>query len=335
SCEEAEVCINSPVCKEVVSDLPFEEKADLVLYDENTNQIYDGLISYNSDGFKIQKTSEMCYRIPPINCIPSSSCKAKIITKIDSGTCFPACLKNTNDVGSCIIACKDITLREYKIFDGPNCEFVDLAQDKICDVTQFERVCVNNYEIVEYNSDGDIDVDLKSVPCINDCPPGEQYYTMNSYCSEQEFCEDLGCVEEAICLTPEVENMYNLKVPQTMKIYDYNGELYNTLQCDKDVDDLSEFGEYWCPEGYKIEEDDVTKELICIKDYAVCAVGYTGSITPSCDTLFTPKDDYWNLYDDVCFEDTLTTNIYDVACCLDIVLNDNFNIYQETKVKIY
>ncbi|MGE0793025.1 MAG: hypothetical protein AB7V77_02475, partial [Candidatus Woesearchaeota archaeon] len=42
SCEEAEVCINSPVCKEVVSDLPFEEKADLVLYDENTNQIYDG-----------------------------------------------------------------------------------------------------------------------------------------------------------------------------------------------------------------------------------------------------------------------------------------------------
>lgn len=94
------------------------------------------------------------------------------------------------------------------------------------------------------------------------------------------------------------------------------GDLYNETN----------FGDYWCPEGFRFDLASDT----CILEQNICDVGPV--LTASCNpTLFTTpaNDTYFNAYDSGCVENIAAPGqLYDSTCCLAAVFN-GVGLYQD------
>jgi hypothetical protein len=336
-CENTSMCIKSSTCQESANLISDKTKENLILFDTNSNTNL-GSVYYNNDQFTIKSKNLGCFNIPTLNCMPSKECVKSEITEIKSDFCFPACLSNVFDISGCFIACKDAQPVIHNYYDGANCKFTNRLTGKSCLLTDFTRVCINDYEITEYNSDI-VNIISQNTKASD---PLEKLSSLSAYCSEKEFCKDLGCVQENLCLTPTVKNVKNEIVDLYLEVENFNGVKYTNVSCDKDPSsptsqNIVTLGDYWCPPNFEYFYDEYYGESYCKEQFDICDRGFinNGALQTDfgCNNLLT-QTDYWKLYNNACMYNE-TPKIYNEACCLDSVLNGFYIYTTEESIKVY
>ena len=154
-------------------------------------------------------------------------------------------------------------------------------------------------------------------------------------CVEEYFCNDLGCVEDSICV--EDINMFENKI--IMKIDDIEDNMERKVECANDGNGnaTTSLGDYWCPERFIYEKNDLLGlEGGCRPAETICDSGFQSKTENSCNNLLDSGEtsDYWNMYRNDCFREGNQANIYDRGCCLSMVMN-NFEVYEFESVKVY
>ncbi len=165
-----------------------------------------------------------------------------------------------------------------------------------------------------------------SSDCVeyNDSFSSQDAYVKRVQCDTKHYCDssDSGAT---LCVKEQ-----NNALDTNVYVHLPNGE---QLYCDDE--EGQNFGDYWCPKGYRYN----SVFGFCVKDTDVCDQGFTGNLETGCDTPFNPQDDYWEMYQKECvFNINTPTGLYDSVCCPDTVFN-GFQIWQQqddtNHVKVY
>ena len=103
----------------------------------------------------------------------------------------------------------------------------------------------------------------------------------------------------------------------------------NLVVCgdDDDVQYVSNFGDYWCPEEFipfGEGNTDYGGEVLCAPAEDVCDFGRPEDIT--CGTIFGSDDSLFGDYNAECVVQSQNVNAYEEACCLEASFN-GFEIY--------
>ena len=214
-------------------------------------------------------------------------------------------------------------------YHGAFCEIPENCQEEFC----YKKIVIvdDNAGLLELNEKGEpiISSECQRVEDHSTVMADQLFYTKNVVCEEKAYCKlPTGTSRlDTLCVPPQTSQGNDIIVTKGA-----DGE---RIQCDDK--DIQNFGDYWCPVGFKYREG------VCNFDTAVCDKGFTGHLENGCDTPFVPSDDaLWGLYQEECFSysDNVPSgmDVYDKACCYDAVFN-NFEIWQtdygNTYVKVY
>jgi len=327
-----EICEYSNICNESKGDYPLVKGFDKIICSDYVSEIidfdcYPKMIDLNHGG--------SCNPIDPSQC---EEVKESICTGQNCQAFCDFTKPNGNNNGggtnlfgsyssadNCVEICESYDCVDEITYRGAACNYPAdcVADGEVCNT----RVIV-----------GDVDFDTCELygcegTAWNGKPCSDPVYSHNL------FFEDLVCEQGSFCL----DGLNDCKGDDCLlclQSTSANGESIfvefnsgNRVSCSVDEDNHYDYGDYWCPENFKFKDGFIVDGVgFCEQKLAVCDSGFSGNLEFGCDGLFSPKNDFWGLYDSQCISAIIKADIpdhtYDSACCYQSSFN-GFDLYQD------
>jgi hypothetical protein len=304
------VCEEGERCEEVFRTVTLQE---------------DGTICTQKKTVEVEK----CFMAFKEGCFADlSNCTAETHTVISQGQNPQIyCDQTGNDCVEVFPSTLTFT-NSYTSYHGPFCDLPPSCQEQVC-FTKTNVVDEATFISLDQNANFILPEGCTTV--ADEGMANQEWYTKSIVCEEKSYCKLPAGTSRltTMCIPPKTSNGNDIIVTK--------GNDSERIQCFDST--LQNFGDYWCPEGFKYNY----LEGICIFETNVCDKGFAGNLQNGCDTPFSPSDDaFWGLYQEECFQSSNAVpsgmNVYDRACCFDAVFN-NFQIWQANEgsryVKIY
>ncbi|MFP4523186.1 MAG: putative metal-binding motif-containing protein [Candidatus Woesearchaeota archaeon] len=268
-----------------------------------------------------------------------TTCRPLTIDIPEYSNCYALCDKTKSGFSDCVESC-DVTYEEFTYYVGEgcydDCELVGTKEVVVRDVdtvNSFEQLsCARSGCTVESDSLEAVSLATGKATYASSYPTSYMAFsTIVSSCEDVEHCYSLTC-NEAVADDENLMCVTN-QSPQGFPVTLHNTNTDDTLVCQSiEEGDFQYRGDYWCPQGYELDEDVST----CVVLFQTCDSGFTGNLTNGCDN-FLAGDSWWNQYTDACFISQGISVSYDVrnqACCFATIAG-GFENYQTQEVIVY